>query len=1770
MKIFFRLFLICVSLSLLPIRALAEIKSVYEDLQVTGVQVGTPAFVATPLSANSMSIDSGDDGLQVAPSMATAVSSADFAVSFWFLLNPAQTGNTWLNLLHKGSSDQDRTFSLWLRPSDNRVSYNLSTSTNASMGGVSVNAVAVGTWTQIAYVKEGNQLRLYLNGRLDSITAIEGEVLANPGNLYIGASPWRNAALGFYDHVSIYQRQITSLEIESLYQAQFPNYELEEQAKLLGTPTWLTGTVADQLVSKQALQINSNDDTGVVANSVNFAGFGADFSVSFWLRLESGANGKWRNLLHKGASNKQLTFLLLMRPDNNRLYFRLSTTGTWNDGGESTSAIAVNQWTHISYVKEGNTLNLYLNGVLDKSVTLTGDVISNTGPLYIGASPWTQPAFASYDRITVIKRALKAADVSRLFKSQMQTPNVGGQWGNIIPWPHIAVSAAHLPDGRILTWSGSERATWPSTEKTYSATWNPQTGAFLELMHQGHNMFCAHLAMTEEGKVFVNGGRNGNNSPWTSLFDYRDNRWVQVQDMLTGGRWYPTTVALPSGELMTAMGAASNFANPEKWSPDSGWQVLNSINFMQMRTTHEGAVGDNRVWPILSVAPSGDVFHFWTNQESFLLNTQGTGQFRNANVVGGDASLTPGTAIQYDVGKLLITGSSQGSWGIGGSTQAFTVDLNGPTPVIDSSSSMLFPRMFHNLVTLPTGEVLVIGGASAGLLLSDEGTIEDSEIWNPTTRQWRRVAATQVPRNYHSIATLLSDGRVLSAGGGYCGGNELCGGASHQNAQIYSPPYLFNSDGTLAARPQITASPGVIQAGQSFTVSASGDIRDFSLLKMSATTHAVNTDTRFTKVAFVSQGDGQYRLTLNANPNVLIPGYWMLFALNENKVPSLAKVLRVERASTVTTPGPNRYVKLVAKSEVNGNPWTSVAELNIFDGNNQVIDRANWIITADSQNSSYPPTLALDGKTNTVWHTEWKVPTNQVPKPPHQVIINLRNAYSLRSMNYLPRQDQAFGRIGAYDVFLSADGNTWKRAASGNFTNSPALQTVNFGSVLNNLSLTETLPSAATQLASFAFTGQLALPDQSSALQYQWSFGDGTPATAFSTLDSTVTHSYQQPGIYVVVVTVRDVSGIERTFTTQQVIYDASVNVANPQRWLSSSPIAFHPSRSQVWNVNPDNNSVSVVDTRSFNKLAEVSVGQQPSTLAFAENGDVWVTNKIAGTISVIDAELLAVKATINLPNFASRPHGLVINNGFAYVVLESTHELLKLSTDTHDIVHQVPVLTDPRHLALSRDGSQVYVSNFITPPIPGESTATPDVSQGVAGVLVLRSSDLSIVNTINVQHSQDMITENTGPGLPNYLGAMAINPAGGYSYIPAKQDNILGGSLRSGSDLTFDQAVRAVSLQMDVATLTESVAARIDHDNASVASAAMFGPYGIHLFTALEGNRQVAISNTLTGSEIARFTVGRAPQGLALSPNGRVLAVQNFMDRSVTLVDISNIVQAGGTNTTVLATVSTVASEQLAPDVLLGKQIFYDSADDRLAALDYMSCASCHNDGGHDGRVWDLTQFGEGLRNTSTLRGKGGMAHGLLHWTGNFDEVQDFEGQIRNFAGGSGLMNDVDFFTGTRSLPLGLAKIGLSADLDALAAYVGALNTTDDSPLLNAIGLSPLALQGQQLFDGYQCASCHAGTVFTDSSTNPVLQIRHDVGTLNVASGFRLSQNLDGLDTPTLRGLWTSGPYLHNGSAITVQAAIAAHRSTAINNGAEFSTADLNAMAAYLLELPN
>ncbi len=1182
-------------------------------------------------------------------------------------------------------------------------------------------------------------------------------------------------------------------------------------------------------------------------------------------------------------------------------------------------------------------------------------------------------------------------------------PQEIGQWSDVKAWPLVPVSMANLPDGRILTYSGSERRTWPRTEQTYSAVWDPQTDSFTEKFQIGHNMFCGTLAVVEDGRVLVNGGRNSSNSPWVSTFDHQSDSWTQEDNMASGGRWYPTTLALGDGSVLTAMGSATNTRNPDLWNAQSGSRVLNGIDFLGLRSRR-----DRETWfPLLSLAPNGDIFHFWDPVETHYISPTGNGSSRPAHSTYDSTEHFGGIQVVYDEGKLLISGSNDGSWFDSGQTtnKAFTVDLNAANPSIQSAEPMIFPRKFHQFITLPNGEVLAVGGNTTSAKFNDWGSVLEPEVWNPQTGKWRLMAAMAVPRDYHSTALLMTDGRVLAGGGGYSPSNSSASG-THQDAEIFSPAYLFNDNGELAQRPVISAALDELNHGDSVLVNGSSNITEFSMVRMSATTHAVNTGQRFYRPAFSDLGNGSYQVTMHSNPNVATPGYWMLFAIDSEGVPSEAQIIRIS---------------------------------------------------------------------------------------------------------------------------------------------------ANADSILTNVQVAEITPIVSTPQASGA-AANFTVSATGAGLSYSWNFGDGSGDTIFSASPD-VSHTYAAPGRYVVTVTVRTVSGIDSTSSFIQMVH-APLGTAQPK---TSNGVLQLAASDEVWVVNPDNDSVAIVNTTTNSRTGLVAVGTNPRALGVAPDGNVWVINKDSANISIINPTNKTVIQTLPL-DAASRPHGLVFNSHSAYVALESLGQIVQINLTSLTETARRDAGLRPRHLSINAPGTTVYVSNYITPKLPGEDSANVITSN--SGGLIYRfattASQLTPQGEITLGYSNRAVSENQGPGIPNYLGPLLISPDGNSAWVPSKQDNLLAGTLRGGPGITFDQTVRAISSKIDLQTHRELINSRVDHDNSSVVAHAAFDPLGLVLFTSLEGNRQIALINPQSDLEYARFDTGRTPQSILVSEDGTQLFVHNFLDRTLGVYDVEEAVSRGSSTVEEIATVSLVASEQLSATILLGKQLFYDSRDDRLTALDYMSCAACHNDGEHDGRTWDFTSLGEGLRNTTSLRGMG-EATGRLHWSANFDEVQDFEIQLRNFNGGEGLMSDADFLTGTTSNPLGSPKAGLSIELDALAAYVESLTVALPSPHREASGaLSAAAQTGRQLFAATGCASCHSGDTFTDSETAAM----HDIGTLDAASGSRMGGVLEALDTPSLLGAWSSAPYLHDGSAATLQAAIDAH------NGANLSANDLDNLAAFVSQI--
>ncbi|HET7792932.1 MAG TPA: Ig-like domain-containing protein [Rhizobacter sp.] len=669
-----------------------------------------------------------------------------------------------------------------------------------------------------------------------------------------------------------------------------------------------------------------------------------------------------------------------------------------------------------------------------------------------------------------------------------------------------------------------------------------------------------------------------------------------------------------------------------------------------------------------------------------------------------------------------------------------------------------------------------------------------------------------------------------------------------------------------------------------------------------------------------------------------------------------------------------------------------------------------------------------------------------------------------------------------------------------------------------------------------------------SNLQYAWNFGDGT-STAFSNTAS-ASKTYSNPAHYPVILTVRS-GTVTSTCSATQTIHTQPTATA-PR---ASSTIAFDAGRNRVWVVNSDNDSVTAINAATNTRLFEQAVGLNPQTIAQAPDGRLWVTNQGSGSISILDPASGAVAQTITLGN-GTRPFGVVFNplGTAAFVTLQGSGQVLKINPSTGAVQGTLTAGTSPRGLAISGDSNRLLVTRYISPASRGE-------------VIEVNPSAFTVTRTFALATDPGPDTEASGRGVPNFISSVAIHPDGKRAWVPSKKDNTLRGTFRDGNALTFESTVRTIVSQIDLENNTEVLSARVDLNDRDMANAVAFTPLGDYAFVSTQGTNQIEVMDAYSRQLVTGIVnVGRAPRGLLVTPAGR-LYVQNFMSRNVGVYDISGLLNATSNTAPKVVDIAAVSGEALPANVFNGKRIFYNADDRRMNRDKYISCASCHQDGGHDGRVMDFTDRGEGLRNTIPLNGRRGIGQGRVHWTANFNEIQDFEHDIRNNFGGTGFLTDAQFNTGTRNQPLGDPKAGLSTDLDALAAYVSSLTSVGPSPYRNANGsLTTDAVAGQAIFNGSGgCVACHSGADFTDSASG----VLHDVGTIKASSGKRLGATLTGLDTPTLKGLWDTAPYLHDGSAATLLDVLTtANPSGRHGITAGLSATQLNQLVAYLQQI--
>jgi Domain of unknown function (DUF1929) len=386
---------------------------------------------------------------------------------------------------------------------------------------------------------------------------------------------------------------------------------------------------------------------------------------------------------------------------------------------------------------------------------------------------------------------------------------------------------------------------------------------------------------------------------------------LYYKDPKLTGRWYPSTTPLANGEIMVSEGYSSiqNVVNnlPEVWETNNGggWRALDNA-----KVTDTGALS---YYPFMYPRPNGEVVRIGPEPTLYAFKTGGTGDVRKfTNKRPDNITRDYGSAAMFAPGKILLVGGSGGD-GTGRFplSSGVVVNINNDSPTFDPTPDMNNPRRHLSTTILPTGDVLISGGSSGKSGHNLAPYAYPLELYNVGSDTFRTLANLNVGRGYHSIALLLPDGRILIGGGGNCGGCQTNG--EQNNIEYYKPPYLFKPNGSggqteVTSRPEITGittTSGTaidlntgIGYGQNLKITAtlaatSKPIARVTMIKLGAVTHARNFDQNFNELDFTTGGTS-LTATLPTERAYATPGHYMIFAIDSDGVPSVAKIIKLQ------------------------------------------------------------------------------------------------------------------------------------------------------------------------------------------------------------------------------------------------------------------------------------------------------------------------------------------------------------------------------------------------------------------------------------------------------------------------------------------------------------------------------------------------------------------------------------------------------------------------------------------------------------------------------------------------------------------------------------------------------------------------------------------------------------------------------------------------------------------------------------------------------------
>src|ERR1017187_10566739 len=586
---------------------------------------------------------------------------------------------------------------------------------------------------------------------------------------------------------------------------------------------------------------------------------------------------------------------------------------------------------------------------------------------------------------------------------------------------------------------------------------------------------------------------------------------------------------------------------------------------------------------------------------------------------------------------------------------------------------------------------------------------------------------------------------------------------------------------------------------------------------------------------------------------------------------------------------------------------------------------------------------------------------------------------------------------------------------------------------------------------------------------------------------------------------------------------------------FSNQPISLSWDDSQLAVCNPEANTVSIFQVAGDKntKAAEVQVGKEPTGVAWSSDGtSVYVANQADGTVAVV-SQLSGVWQVATTIPVGTEPHGMVLSASGRklYVTNTRSNSVSVIDITTNKVTATISnVGPEPRGIAIthgpnSTDSNQVvYVTDFLALPAGnGEPDGFDDAKTGF--VTAISVANDSVISTIMLAPVADTGFKAAGDALkhiappatpvatdftfttgayPNQLNNLATH--GNFVYLPNTgaspngpvRFNVNTQSLLSVINLTTNKdAGQTINMQSAVNAQTNptklfitqpwAIAFKNNAETAYVVSAA--SNIVVKLAVDSATGKATVQNDPSDTTRVLEIPVGKNPRGIVVNSGDTRAYVWNYVSRDVSVIDLTQSPEK------VVSTVVSTAQPQagtLADKVHIGRELFFTSVGGfdppasgqpaitgRMSNNGWGSCGACHPNGLTDNVVWI---FASGPRRTISLHSTffpgDATQQRALNWSGIFDEVEDFEGNIRNVSGGLGLFVQADgitqaaaigAFTPAAAGQKQLTVRGVGA-WDAIKAYV---QNGIRPPFSPAIKTDPDIAAGRQLFSQANCRGC-------------------------------------------------------------------------------------------------